>query len=96
MIVEVGTGLHAIFATAEQAKGQALCMLNTVHFVQIGGSQAIPEGASNLSLSTIDAFCKTMLDTISKHRQQPVVVCLEDSSLSTFHHAYGLLCAYLI
>ena len=95
MIVEFGKRLHFAFATAAQAMDQEFCLENCVHFVEIGRSTT-EDGASNLSVSIVDAFCEMMLDTVSSHPGQAIVMCLEDLSLSTARHAYFLCGAYLV
>jgi hypothetical protein len=71
-----------------------LCMLDSAHFVEVGGSSSQTE--STLHISIIHAFCESMRDTIQARPNQPIVVCPDDGDMSAVSDACLLCGAYLL
>jgi hypothetical protein len=90
----VGKKLHFSSNPAAEALQHEFCILNSVHFVVVGGS-SIPI-TSGLHIAVIHAFCESMRATIDSRPNQPVVVCPEDHGIWAVSDACQLCGAFLL
>ena len=76
----VGKQLYFTTESAAKTVQQELCMLNSAHFVEVGGSST-PTASGDLHISVIHAFCESMRATIESRPDQPIVICPENHDI---------------
>jgi hypothetical protein len=93
-MLSFGRRLYFTSHSAAMAMQQEFCMLNSAHFIEVGGSNT--QITTGLHISIVHAFCESMSATIKAQPNRPIVVCAEVQHIGAVSDACLLCGAFLL